>query len=231
MFDRIVLNIPHSSPTFPFGKECWEDGVDEEILRWTDWYTDWLFQSPDARVISVSYPFSRFFCDVERLEDDPLESIGQGIVYTRFKTLKRSLSTQDESWARRTYCEHIEHLRAHITDGRTLLLDCHSFPSDLSDVEVCIGFNDDWSRPSDETIDTIISAFNREGYKIGINRPYSNSIAPTSRFAYKSVMIELNKSTYMDDLVRMNVAKAGRIRKTINELYSYLLSLRDNQTA
>ena len=129
MYDRIVLNIPHSSPTFPFGKECWEDGIDDEILRWTDWYTDWLFQSPDARVIPVSYPFSRFFCDVERLEDDPLESVGQGVFYMYFKTIKRHLSAHDESWARQTYREHLERLRAHISGGRTLLLDCHSFPS------------------------------------------------------------------------------------------------------
>jgi putative restriction endonuclease len=28
-----------------------------------------------------------------------------------------------------------------------LLLDCHSFPSELSDVDICIGFNEDWSKP------------------------------------------------------------------------------------
>lgn len=29
----------------------------------------------------------------------------------------------------------------------SFLIDCHSFPPDLSDVEVCVGVNDDWSRP------------------------------------------------------------------------------------
>ena len=105
------------------------------------------------------------------------------------------------------------------------MLDCHSFPSDLSDVEVCIGFNGDWSRPSGKTIDTIIRTFRKGGYKVGINSPYSNSIAPLCQFAYKSVMVELNKSTYMEDRVRMNASKAGRVRNTIHELYLNLLSL------
>lgn len=82
-----MLNVPHSSPVFPFGKECWDSGIDAEIERWTDWYTDWLFQSADPRVISVVYPFSRFFCDVERLENDPLEAVGQGIIYKQFNGL------------------------------------------------------------------------------------------------------------------------------------------------
>ena len=77
--ERIVLHIPHASPVFPFGVSGWEEGIAAEVERWTDWYTDWLFASSsrlDGRIVSVHYPFSRFFCDAERLENDTLESVG-----------------------------------------------------------------------------------------------------------------------------------------------------------
>ena len=70
---RIVLHIPHACPILPFGLSGWDEGILHEIVRWTDWYTDWLFvpsSGPDSRIIPVTYPFSRFFCDVERLEND-----------------------------------------------------------------------------------------------------------------------------------------------------------------
>ena len=88
---RIVLNIPHASPVFPFGRSGWEEGIGGEIARWTDWYTDYLFAGAsrlDGRIIPVIYPFSRFFCDVERLKDDPLESVGRGRVYRRFGSFR-----------------------------------------------------------------------------------------------------------------------------------------------
>ncbi len=223
MFDRIILNIPHSSPLFPFGKDGWDDGIETELSRWTDWYTDWIFQSVDARIISVSYPFSRFFCDVERLEDDPLENVGQGIVYKRFNSLKRNISDYEESWAKKTYYDHLERLCSFINDNRVLLLDCHSFPSDLSDVDICIGFNDDWSRPSEEITDIVIRTFTKTGYNVGVNSPYSNSITPSCKYGYKSLMIELNKSIYIDDHNRLIVDKAEEIKKIINDIYGKLL--------
>ena len=79
--ERIVLHIPHASPVLPFGRSGWEGGIEAEIVRWTDWYTDWLFASSsrlDPLIVSVAYPFSRFFCDAERLEEDPLETVGEG---------------------------------------------------------------------------------------------------------------------------------------------------------
>lgn len=77
MIDKVVLNIPHSSSEFPgTAKDGWENGIDVHIQRWTDWGTDRLFgmaSSMDPRIHPVTFPWSRFFCDVERLENDPLE--------------------------------------------------------------------------------------------------------------------------------------------------------------
>ena len=38
---------------------------------------------------SVVFPYSRFVCDVEPLENDAMESIGQGIIYTRYNGYER----------------------------------------------------------------------------------------------------------------------------------------------
>ena len=90
-----MLHIPHSSPVFPMGCGSWSQGIEEHIVRWTDWYTDWLFcqaACDDDRIIPVQFPFSRLLCDVERLEKDPLESIGQGIIYSDYEECHRSLN-------------------------------------------------------------------------------------------------------------------------------------------
>ena len=79
-----------------------------------------------------------------------------------------------------------------------LLLDCHSFPSELSDVDICIGFNEDWSKPNKETVELAVSLFENAGYKVGINEPYSNSETPNCSFAYQSMMLEVNKRAYME---------------------------------
>ena len=225
---RIVLNIPHSCPVFPYGKECWDGDIDVHIDRWTDWYTDWLFTTDiagyPAKITPVVFPFSRFFCDVERLIDDPMESMGQGIVYKRFKDCTRTLGSYDEKEIVDTYYDsHISRLKSLLTPS-SILIDCHSFPEDLADVDICIGVNDDWSRPSEKTIDRSIEIFSSHGYNTGINEPYSNSVSPKMPFEYPSMMLELNKRIYMDASGRLDRTKAAMVRNAITELYSFLLT-------
>ena len=213
----IVLHIPHASPVFPFGLSSWEVGIISEITRWTDWYTDWLFASSirlDSRIVPVSYPFSRFFCDVERLENDPLEEIGQGIVYTRFGTLNRRVSDAEKQFALESYHEHRQRLVQALTPG-ALLIDCHSFPADLSDTDICIGVNDDWSRPDDNLIDRVVSHFCSKGYSVGLNEPYSNSVSPETGFWYGSLMIEVNKRVYLRGKKELDLSKAWAFRQCI----------------
>lgn len=218
IFDCIVLNIPHSSPVFPFGKECWDVGIDVSIERWTDWFTDDLFILRHPDILSVVYPYSRFFCDVERLVDDPLEAVGQGIVYRCFDGFKRRLLESDVEVIMESYFSHIERLRQAIVSECVLLIDCHSFPSDLSNVDICIGYNNDWSRPNNHVLKFIISHFINAGYNVGINNPYANSISPECRFSYSSVMIEVNKGVYMQ-----NKRCYMKLKKAIHKLYHSLL--------
>lgn len=81
VINKIVLNIPHSSSRFPSKKDAdaWPPAIKWQIDRWTDWYTDDIFVVDDPRVVPIIFPYSRFYCDVERLLGDPLEVVGQGI--------------------------------------------------------------------------------------------------------------------------------------------------------
>ncbi|MBQ8721448.1 MAG: N-formylglutamate amidohydrolase [Paludibacteraceae bacterium] len=67
-------------------------------------------------------------------------------------------------------------------------------------MDLCIGFNDYWSKPSEELLQLIHDLFANAGYRVAFNRPYSNSMVPQcEEFKnYKSVMIEVNKSVYLD---------------------------------
>ena len=120
------------------------------------------------------------------------------------------------------YHNHIDILRSKITEN-TLLIDCHSFPSEIADVDICIGFNEDWSKPPISLIDFIQNYFKENGYSIGINYPFSNSISPKTHFTYHSFMIELNKRIYLNENNLTCNENANKIKELINQLYHILL--------
>jgi len=208
------------------GYGCWSNGIDEHIVRWTDWYTDWIFCQAainDCRIVPVSFPFSRFFCDVERLENDPLESVGQGIVYTDFGECHRKISNDESRRLHNEfYSAFVERLRYNLHPS-AFLVDCHSFPPDLSNVDVCIGFNEDWSRPEDEILFQTKAIFESFGFKTGLNHPYSNSISPVMPFAYPSMMIELNKKTYMNESGELDSKRMAVVVSSLKRVYGLIL--------
>lgn len=150
---NIVLNIPHASINGVFdpkygGWPCNQYFVNNCLNKWTDWYTDFLFSplSEQKDVSTVVFPYSRFVCDAERLEDDPLEEKGQGIIYKEYGYHKRNDMTEKQiKETLRLWEQHQKSLKKHIKSPNTVIIDCHSFPSDLSDCNICIGHNDDWS--------------------------------------------------------------------------------------
>ena len=197
MIDRIVLNIPHSSADFPSGAKPGRD-MDVQIQRWTDWYTGYLFGTAamaDPRIRPVIFPWSRFFCDVAKPEENEYNL---------------------------TYLEHKARVIQELTPA-SLLIDCHSFPSDLSDVEVCIGVNADWSQPDKDMLDLVFRHFSGRGYKVAFNTPYSRSYAPEMPFRYPSLMIDLNKSTYLDRAGNLDNSKADKMKLAIEQLFNAVL--------
>jgi len=177
--------------------------VNDCVNKWTDWYTDLLFSMPNMENVKPQvFNFSRFVVDVERLYNDEKEKDGQGIIYTCFDGYKRSEGIDKDRllniW--KSYCMNL----LHQIKKNDVLVDCHSFPSELDkDCDICVGFNDDWSLDS-RIVDVIKEEFEGSGYKVKLNSPYSNSLIPLlgyekAKTNYKSVMIEVNKRIYMNE--------------------------------
>ena len=226
-FNKIVLNIPHSSI------ERYDEGwigkfkMFPTVKKWTDWHTDLLFSAPDNMEDSIQafkFPYSRFYCDAERLINDPLEDKGQGIIYRNFDDFKRNVTQGMVYNIMSAYNAYIGNLALAITDD-TCVIDCHSFPSDLSDiVDICIGFNNDDSKPSDEVLNEVTNIFTDAGFNVDWNSPYSNSITPLHGGKYKSFMIEVNKKLYMDEnTLEIYTPGFDRVNRAINKVYSLLL--------
>lgn len=191
--------------------------LDTLIMRWTDWETDKIFSSDIKNIHPVIAPYNRFTVDTERLLNDPLENNGQGILYTKYENSHRIIDNNLRMQLMNIYWEHISSLKEKLTPD-AFLIDCHSFPEDLSqDIDICIGYNNDWSKPENELIDLIKTHFESNDYTVGINIPYSNSLTPACDFNYTSLMIELNKRTYS--------AGITKIQKCIRELYEKLICI------
>lgn len=232
-YKRIVLNEPHASIEGLYDNQLSFWNIDERfindiVLKWTDWHTDYLFHGYRSNnVRTVRFPYSRFIVDAERLWDDPLEQHGQGIVYKQFDDYTRTEPEENEAQLLGLWHWHQQRLRDNLCEG-ALLLDCHSFPSEMGDVDICIGFNEDWSKPHKETLELAVNLFEDNGYKVGINEPYSNSETPDCSFPYQSMMLEVNKRVYMEDgslHLRHDAIKNHKVRDVIQTLLSELSML------
>ena len=227
-FDRIVLAIPHATGVFDVS--LWSDpaSVARDARRWTDWHTDRLFAGAgrgEPRVRAVVGRVSRFDCDLERLEHDPLEDVGQGRLYARSHSGAGRAVPPDRAarWLRawRRYRERI--VAAAADAERPFLLDCHSFPADLApDVDVCLGWNEDESRPTDDVLGACRAAFERRGFRVAFNKPYGNAILPDG-WRGPSMLVELNKAIYLDDSDLSLIPSAESVRVALHDLCSTLL--------
>lgn len=203
-YKRIVLNEPHASVEGLYDEHLsfWNidaDFVNDVVLKWTDWHTDYLFHAHHGEnVRTVRFPYSRFIVDAERLWNDPLEEQGQGILYKQFAGYRRNIPEAHEPMLLNLWHQHQQRLRDNLCEN-ALLLDCHSFPSEAGEVDICIGYNEDWSKPDASTLSMVVNLFEENGYTVGINNPYSNSETPECPFAYKSMMLEVNKRAYMEE--------------------------------
>lgn len=232
MYNRIVLNEPHAFVEGLYDEKLSFWNIDarflnDVVIKWTDWHTDFLFHGvKDERIRTVRFPYSRFIVDAERLWDDPMEAIGQGIVYKHFEGYTREPSAKAENKLLRLWQWHQKRLSCQLVEN-ALLLDCHSFPSHLSDVDICIGYNEDWSKPNKDVIETTVNIFEDAGYKVGINNPYSNSETPACPFLYQSMMLEVNKKAYLRNdsvCLKTDACYKNNLSEIIGLLMSKLLN-------
>ena len=225
-YNRIVLNEPHASIEGLYDDQLsgWcidERFVNEVVFRLTDWHTDFLFHGfHHPKIRTVRFPYSRFVVDAERLWDDPMEAIGQGIIYRHYDCYRRAVTTEGEAKLLSLWGSHQQRLKSNLCE-EALLLDCHSFPEEQGDVDICIGYNEDWSKPDKELLEYVVNLFEDNSYSVGINYPYSNSEAPVCPFAYQSMMLEVNKRVYLERrsaYLKTHCDKKRSVREVVNQL-------------
>ena len=235
-FRTLFLHIPHSSTEFPADSKYGFNDLDEEERLLIDYYTDELFlpQNKGKRIVGIVFPYCRLYCDVERMLNDSLEKKGFGISYHRYipiATGYRYRSFSNSSEPKELYLDYHSASAKKIMKGYSpqLLIDCHSFsakPTLLnpspSDIDICIGFNEDQTKPNRVVIGNIEQHFKSLGYKVGINNPFSNSKTFPVPDKYYSVMIEVNKRLYMDEISLEKTSGFEKLQHDIQSLYEKL---------
>ena len=114
----MIFHIPHSSTAIPLEhREAFlldDAELDREIFRMTDHYTDELFLlCVEPEDVSVISPLSRLVVDMERFDDDEIESMaenGMGVIYESTSDLgalrERPSPEQREKLLQRYYQPH-----------------------------------------------------------------------------------------------------------------------------
>lgn len=234
---KILVHVPHSSTYIPDyireGIVLSDAELTTELQIMTDLHTDTLFTGVDT----LKCNFSRLVCDVERFENDLDESmskLGMGAVYTKTSTgvKLRDCTTDQRNHIIETY--YIPHhklfegsVEKKLTDyGECVIIDCHSFNEEASylkatnSADICIG-TDDYHTPHDlekEVADIFIS----HGYTVSINEPFAGSIVPLKHYTrdkrVKTIMLEINRKLYMNELGVVKEQDLKSISDVCNEL-------------
>ena len=253
----LVRHIPHSSTYIPleYRQQLLIDDLelDREILRLTDWYTDELFADSDSD--EVVFPVSRIICDPERFLDDndePAAKVGMGVFYT-LGTEGQLIRLPDELLREQIiteyYQSHHHSLTAKVSDyverfGKAGVLDCHSFPSiplptddhlDTGRPDFCLGF-DEFHAPHD-VIQEVESLLISQGFTVSINSPYRGCLIPSDFYGLDArvsgLMIEVNRSIYMDETTSRKNDRFVCVQKAIREciLEPFKKSLKSTRSA
>lgn len=239
----IVLHVPHASADIPTSLRSsitLDDGeLGTELLNMTDWYTDELFGYPNTPL--VRFPVSRLIVDPERFLDDadePMASSGMGVVYTM--TASGGILRSEPDAAKRQvlidrfYEPHHRALESAVDDvlatrGECVVVDCHSFPSiplpyeacrDPDRPDLCLG-TDSFHTPA-SLIEYIKGEAESQGFSVKLDSPFSGSLVPMKHYRKRrtafSVMLEINRSLYMDESTGEKSDRFDETREKVKRL-------------
>jgi len=240
----VILHIPHSSTSIPapYDQDYLLSAAELELekLRLTDMYTDELYQLPGAE--RAIFPVSRFLVDAERFDDDARESMsarGMGALYTvttHLKAMRLQPSVERRAeLMNRYYYPHHEKLnawadRALATHGRGLLVDCHSYPSQVLPYELetaprprpQIGIGTDAFHTPPELGKAIVAGFEQRGYEVGLDSPFAGTLTPGRHYGKSrnihAFMIEVRKDLYMDEQTGAKTKRFAQVQDDITEI-------------
>ena len=239
----LVVHVPHSATIIPPDIRqtlCLDDHeLQRELLCMTDWYTDRLFD-PVLELGGTLFVnrVSRLVVDPERFPDDSQEVMatqGMGAVYTHRangRALRTPLSPEERTNLLETYFHPYAHAFTELVSrmldrhGRCVILDGHSFPSvplpyELDQLterpHICLG-TDDVHTP-ESLVDGIRDLCAAEGLRAEQNRPFAGTYVPLRYWRIdprvRSVMMEIRRDLYMDELTGADTPGLNRIRELV----------------
>ena len=185
--------------------------------------------------------YSRLVVDPERFENEEKEvmsSIGMGAIYTRTahqQMLRKDLSTEEKenmlSTYFRPYHEAFEREVQKMLEQfeRCLIIYCHSFPSkplpyeldqSINRPDICFG-TDPFHTPT-ALITSVQSFCYANGVNMTINKPFVGTYVPLMYFGkdrrVSSIMVEVNRSLYMNEKTGNQSSRFSRTKEFIDYL-------------
>lgn len=245
-----VVHLPHSATTIPADLRetlrLSDEELAQELVVMTDSFTDELFAVSSPAVTAIRFPVSRLVVDPERRLDDSLEPMaarGMGVIYERTSGGRRMreplMPAERQALIDRLYVPHHRALEASIEQVldescACLLLDCHSFPSrplpcdrdQMTDrPDFCLGTRR--SNTPEWLAGKARSFLESRRFTVALNRPYTGVLVPT-RFIRSSppvtaLMIEVNRSLYMDERSGSKLGTFDDTAETIQDLVHTLV--------
>lgn len=235
--ESLIFHIPHSSTHIPFYAGFNLDLLKSEMIKLTDWATDEIFNIVDADMLIT--PFSRLFCDVERLPDnqESMFDVGRGFFYTH--TDEGEILREEVGDIKTFVLDYYNIHHKQLTDltqskldnlNQVNIIDCHSFTdkpfnTDLDKStrpDICIG-TDEFHTPK-FLIDLVKLGFENAGYTVKINSPYIGTIVPLKFYnkekRVNSIMIEINRNLYMENNKPIK-EKVLKLNTIINNIFDF----------
>ena len=104
-----------------------------------------------------------------------------------------------------------------ILNEHSLLIDCYSFSSHLSRADVCIGFNKDWTQPTEFVIELVSRFMEEHNYITCIKHP-SLTARPKTSLKKDAITVGVSKRIISD-----NKEGISKLHKDLVSLYSILV--------
>jgi N-formylglutamate amidohydrolase len=236
----LLVHLPHDSAVIPAAAAAdflvSSAELARERLRLTDWHTGPLYAEGLASEDLVRAEVSRLVVDVERFPDDrdePCAKVGMGATYLRTcegRPLRALSPPRRAELLDLYYWPHHRALDEAAAErlarfGRCLILDAHSFPTGPLPTQV------DFSAPPEIGIGTqeghtsaglralAEGFFRAHGFVVGVDVPFRGAIVPNRFFGrdarVQSVMIEVRRDLYMDELTGERHAGFARIQAAL----------------
>jgi len=240
-----ILHVPHSSTYISeeYRRQlCLDDeNLNGELLVMTDWFTDELFDRAGTYGATLFINrVSRLVMDPERFPDDqnePMSAKGMGVIYTRTSQggeLRTELSVSNrQTIMNDLYWPYSKAFHNLVTQqlnqfDRCMIIDGHSFAStalpyedeSLIRPDICFGYESP-HEPSG-LIDALEQCCRQEGLISARNQPFAGAYVPVDYFKkderVTSVMIEVNRSLYMDETTGTKSAGYDQLRVVVEKL-------------